>query len=130
MISGNVEIRIREATRIDEYVLLKKFKAKILKSFLEIAILKEILQRKLITVPSMIESVVNKYAIHVTAGTAYPIFERLEKQGYIKKLPHRLTRTYSITPVGENVLKIVQENSNELENFLVEVTQTQRRVIN
>jgi DNA-binding PadR family transcriptional regulator len=98
---------------------------KILKGLLDIAILNEMTHRNAISVPGIIEFFVKKYAIYISSGTAYPIFERLEKQGYIVKLPNRLTRLYSITTAGKNMLENVQQNMDELEYFFLELVKTQ-----
>jgi DNA-binding PadR family transcriptional regulator len=100
-------------------------KSKILKTFLDIAILNEMTQMSAVSVPATIEFFVKKYFIYITPGTVYPVFNRLERQGYIVKLPNRLTRLYSITIDGKNMLENVQQNIDELQFFLLELVKTQ-----
>jgi DNA-binding PadR family transcriptional regulator len=100
-------------------------KSKILKAVLDIAILNEMTYRNAISVPNTIEVFMKKHFVYVSSGTIYPVFERLEKQGYIVKLPlNRFTRLYSISVTGRNMLENVQQNIDDLEYFLMELVKT------
>jgi len=113
-----------EKHQVDKCIPLEWAKLKILKAFLDIAILNEMTRRSAMSAPSIIEFFVKKYVVCVSPGTLYPLFERLEKQGYIARLPNRLTRLYSITTAGRNMLQNIQQNVNELEYFLLELVKT------
>lgn len=95
------------------------------------AILNEMTYISAVSIPGIIESFVKKHAVYISSGTVYPVFEKLEKQGYIMKLPNRLTRLYCITTQGRNMLENVQQNVDELYGFLLElVTENIGRAIN
>lgn len=117
--------------QVAECIPIHCTKQKILKAFLDIAILNEMTHMTAVSIPGTIESFVKKHAIYISSGTVYPIFERLEKQGYVIKLPNRITRLYSITTEGKNMLENVQENIGELQYFLHElISENTRRPIN
>lgn len=45
---------------------------------------------------------------HNSPETIYPIFRKLEKEGYIKELPIGRKRVYKLTPKGNESSKIIQ----------------------
>jgi hypothetical protein len=64
-----------------QHLMVTWAKSKILKSLLEVAILKEMNNRAAISVPGMIDFLSKRYLIQISPGTVYPVFEKLEKQG-------------------------------------------------
>ncbi|MGD6934833.1 MAG: PadR family transcriptional regulator [Candidatus Bathyarchaeia archaeon] len=93
-------------------------KSRILRAVLDVVILKELSQRVL-TVPALIKYMANKYSIFVNPGTLYPVFDRLEKHGYLIHLPNRLNRLYSITELGKIAIAGIQ--NDDLVFFLFEI---------
>jgi DNA-binding PadR family transcriptional regulator len=59
-----------------------------------------------------------RHGYEVSFGTLYPIFHRLEKDGYIdsykKIINGKVRKYYTITPQGRNVLKEARIKAGEL----------------
>ncbi len=97
-------------------------KIKILKAILDLAILNKMTHRSAVSAPDIIDFFIKNYVIWISLGTIYLIFERLEKQGHIAKLPNRLTGLYYATTAGKCVSENLQQNLDELLlNFLLEL---------
>jgi DNA-binding PadR family transcriptional regulator len=78
----------------------------------------EMSQRAVITVTSVMSLFETKFNIQISPGTIYPIFKKLEKKGYIKKLPNEVKTLYVLTDLGKSVLVNLQQNSIEIQNFV------------
>ena len=65
-----------------------------------------------------------KHGYDISYGTLYPIFHKLEKDGYIisekEKVKGKIRKYYSITKKGEQILKEAKLKANELVNELNE----------
>ncbi|MCW4004642.1 MAG: PadR family transcriptional regulator [Candidatus Bathyarchaeota archaeon] len=105
----------------NKIIPLQVAKSKLLKAFLEFAVLKEIDSIRVASVPFITEVLVKKHLVYISAGTIYPVFERLEKIGYIEKLPNRATRMFAITVKGKKTLENIRINSDELKSYLCEL---------
>ncbi len=59
-----------------------------------------------------------RHGYNVSFGTLYPIFHRLEKDGYIiakkENINGKIRKYYSITEEGNAILKQAKEKANEL----------------
>lgn len=97
--------------------LLEK-KHKLLRSFLDVAIMAEMSQRAAINVTSVMTLFETKFDIQISPGTVYPVFKKLEKKGYVKKLPNEVKTLYVLTDLGKNVLISLQQNLLEVQNFV------------
>ena len=65
----------------------------------------------------MIEEL-KEHGYEISAGTLYPILHNLEKNGVLKvqdrNVEGKIRKYYSITPLGEDVLKEAREKAYEL----------------
>jgi DNA-binding PadR family transcriptional regulator len=95
-------------------------KSRMMKAFLDIAILNELAKRRITSVPFTIKFLTKKYSVYINAGTAYPIFYRLEKKGYVEKIPERSTQLFIITTSGRQVWKLFWLTLGSSRNFLEE----------
>ena len=75
-------------------------------------------QRTAINVTSIITYFEEKFNIQISPGTIYPIFKKLEKKGYIKKLPNRTKTLYVLTGSGRTMLMNIQYNLDEVQSFM------------
>ncbi len=96
-------------------------KSKILKALLDLAILKEIDNRRVASVPFILKVLFKRHSVCISAGTIYPVFDKLEKTGYIERLPRKATKMYIITEKGRKILGSIRVNSNELNAYLYEL---------
>ena len=67
---------------------------------------------------SEFQSELKRHGYEIAFGTLYPIFHRLEKNGYIiskkKKVQGKIRKYYSITKKGIAILKQAKVKANEL----------------
>ncbi len=65
-----------------------------------------------------------RHGYDISFGTLYPIFHRLEKNGYLKSskqnMNGKIRRYYSITAAGKRVLNTAKVKARELANELFE----------
>lgn len=89
-------------------------KRRLLKSCLEFAILAEMSQRTIVSVPHIITFFEKNFNIHISPGTIYPVFKKLEKKKHIKRVAHNTKTLYVLTISGKTELLKIQQDMNEL----------------
>lgn len=94
------------------------FKKRLVKACLAPAIMVQLAERGLLSPRNILLILEKRYSIKLSAGTVYPILEKLEKNGDIKRVPNRSKRLYIITGKGKKVLQLFQEKISEL-NYLI-----------
>lgn len=104
-------------------LIIQQGKKKILKSFLDLAILNEMQCRSAMSASDIIDFFSKNHSVYINPGTLYPILEKLEKQGYILKVANRSTRLFIITNVGKDILNSFQQIIGEIQLFLLELIQ-------
>ena len=66
-----------------------------------------------------------RHGYNISFGTLYPIFHKLEKEGYLKTVKEnvngKIRKYYTITKTGKSVLKQAKIKANELVAELNEV---------
>ena len=88
-------------------------KARILKAILNIAILRAIEKNAAVSVPYLIKFFENKYGIRISSGTIYPVIKKMEKDGYIARLPKRQTARYTLNVEGKKLLGSIQQDIDD-----------------
>jgi DNA-binding PadR family transcriptional regulator len=68
------------------------------------------------TAPHMISHLKTKYEIHLSPGTLYPTFRKLENTEDIVKVPSRKITTYRITNKGLKKVSRFRSNLVDLED--------------
>ncbi len=65
-----------------------------------------------------------RHGYDISFGTLYPVFHKLEKQGYLHSekinVNGKIRKYYSITPQGEKILEFSREKARELFSELFE----------
>jgi len=100
-----------------EFVLREK--AKLLKACLDIAILTEMAKRSLLSPKDIILFINKTYDVKISPGTLYPLLYRLERKGYIRKLPNMRKTLYVLGAPGKKVLEDFQQRLEEIQNFVI-----------
>lgn len=70
------------------------------------------------SVANIIRDVKEKYDIHISPGTVYPIIYKMEREGYIEKIPKSSKRIYVLTAKGRNQIATSKLN-NDLMHSLI-----------
>jgi DNA-binding PadR family transcriptional regulator len=105
----------------DEFVSLSEMKRRILNACLDKAIMAEMAQRSAFGAKEIIDFFEKKFNIRISPGTIYPILYKLEKTGYIRKLPNRIKKFYELTDSGKKSLENLQDNMVEVYGFLADL---------
>ena len=96
-------------------------KKKFLKAFLDAAIMAEMAQRSAMKATDIIDFFDKKCLFQISPGTLYPILDKLEKKGYIRKLPNTAKRLYVLTNSGKNELETLQQSMEEAQSFITQL---------
>ncbi|AFN74027.1 putative transcriptional regulator, PadR family protein [Melioribacter roseus P3M-2] len=66
-----------------------------------------------------------RHGYHISYGTLYPIFHKLEEQGYLisetENVNGKIRRYYSITKNGKKILEKAKQQAKELVDELYEI---------
>ncbi|MDG6223797.1 MAG: helix-turn-helix transcriptional regulator [Candidatus Bathyarchaeota archaeon] len=85
---------------------------------MDFAILAEMSQRQVACATNIITFFEKNFNIFISPGTIYPVFKKLEKKKYIKKVPHKTKTLYMLTNSGRNALLEIQQNMNEFQSLI------------
>ena len=81
----------------------------------------EMAQRSAMKATDIIDFFDKKCSFQISPGTLYPILDKLEKKGYIRKLPNTAKRLYRLTDSGKSELKTLQQSMEEAQNFIAQL---------
>jgi hypothetical protein len=66
--------------------------------------------------PKMLITLIKKrFNVQLSPGTVYPVFNKLEKDGFIKRIPKVRNKFYSLSSKGQNDMQFLLQNSNYIE---------------
>ena len=78
-------------------------------------------ERTIMSTPNIIQILRNEFSIEFSPGTIYPIFQKLQKEGYIEELPIGRKRIYKLTPKGTENSRVIQNSAKKLKSILNDV---------
>jgi len=84
---------------------LKKMERRILKDFLDIAILSILKENEDLNGYQILKNIHDKVGILVGSGTIYSTLYALEREQFVRGLAHSKSRTYKLTSKGHNKLR-------------------------
>lgn len=100
---------------------LVKLNKRLLKACLQQGIMALLKKKSFLGATDIISIIEKRFNILLSAGTLYPILDTLESEGKIRRLPNRRKRIYFITNKGKETLIILDENREELIDFLLQI---------
>lgn len=101
--------------------VILKVRKRVLTACLDVAIMAQLSERRVLSTPNIIEIFKKHYNIQLSAGTVYPVLYKLEKDGNIKRLPNRRKRLYVLTRKGKEVIENFRENVGNLNTLIDEL---------
>ena len=101
--------------------LLISSREKILKEFLDVAIMAEMAQRNAISELAIIAFLGKNYNVQISPVTIYPILYKLEMKGNIKQLPKKTKKLYVLTDSGKKALDSFQREIDEVRHFITDL---------
>ena len=81
----------------------------------------EMAQRSVMKATDIIDFFDKNCRFQISPGTIYPILDKLEKKGYIRKLPNTAKRLYVLTNSGKNELETLQQSMEEAQSFITQL---------
>jgi DNA-binding PadR family transcriptional regulator len=101
--------------------VLRKVRKRVLKACLDVAILAELSEKKVLSATNIILFFEKRFEIQLSAGTVYPVLYALERDGKIRRLPNRRKTFYVLTSKGEEIIKDIQGSVGELYSIIDEL---------
>lgn len=95
----------------------EKMRRRVIKSFMDILILKEMTNSPL-SGYDIISLIHKRYGILMSSGSIYSLLYSLERNGLIKSLQNPRKRVYKLTEKGEQNLKDIAKANEEIQSFL------------
>ncbi len=108
-----VEKYTQEVKAVEEKFLYE-IRKKIVMTYLPVIIMARLAEIGIIRATDIILILNEHYGIQMSPGTIYPIFQRIEKKGHIKRLPNRTKKTWVLTSKGKETIKFIQGNSTQI----------------
>lgn len=93
-------------------------KKRLLKAYLDIAIMAEMAERDAMSAPHIISYIKSKFDVSLSPGTVYPVLRRMERTGDIRLLPKRRIKFYFITKNGLEKLSAFQKSIEKTEDLI------------
>lgn len=124
-----IEHRVNNSLNLDHFECSESFECKIIndakhriiRAVLKLLIITKMSERTAMSTPNMIHAIKNEFNIQFSPGTVYPIFRKLQKEGYIEELPIGRKRMYKLTPKGTESSRIIQKSTKKLKSILNDV---------
>ena len=106
-----------------EREILTKIKERLLKSFMDMLILAELMNRDNMTGYDVIDYIHEEFDFLISSGTVYSLLYSIERDGLIKGEWMERKRVYSITNEGKKAIKTIQNASRNIQNFIAKILQ-------
>ncbi len=101
--------------------ILKEMKKRIVKSFLDIAIIVILKENENLNGYEIIYQMRKKFGILISAGTMYSTLYALERQQFIKGLKHSRSRTYKLASEGLAAIKEIHKMQMTFNLFIAQL---------
>lgn len=99
---------------------LKKMHERIIKSFMDIIIMAELLKGPL-TGYDVISYIHNKFNLLVSSGTVYSLMYSLERNGLVEGSWDERKRTYKLTDKGKKTIETILSANNKIKIFVTNI---------
>jgi len=109
-----------------EPAIWRKLYRRIIKTFLDIVIMKELNDGSPMSGHDVIRFIHKKHNLFMSSGTIYSLLFSLERNGLIKGQKTQRKRTYKLTPRGEENLKTVLNAQREIQRFVTNMLAPQQ----
>ena len=93
-------------------------KKRLLKAYLDVAILAELAEREAMSASHIISYFESKFNVSLSPGTVYPALRKMEQTGDIKRLLRRRIKFYFVTKNGLDKLDAFQKSIEKTEDML------------
>jgi len=97
--------------------ILKKMQERIIKSFMDIIIMAELLKGSL-SGYDVISYVHNKFNLLVSSGTVYSLMYSLERNGLVEGVWDERKRIYKLTDKGKNTIETILSADDKIKIFV------------
>ena len=104
-----------------EPVILRKLYRRIIKTFMDIVIMKELKDGSPISGYDVIHFIHRKYNLLMSSGTVYSLLYSLERNGLIKSQRNLRKRVYKLTARGEETVKTVLNAQEEIRGLVTKM---------
>lgn len=94
---------------------------RVLKACLAVAIMAQLSERSVLSATNIIAILQRNFNVKLSAGTVYPILDKLEKDGKIRRVPRRIKRLYVLTPKGKENIVNMQEKIEPIRGMVTEL---------
>jgi DNA-binding PadR family transcriptional regulator len=109
-----------------EPAIFRKLYRKIIKTFLDIVIMKELNDGSPMSGHDVIRFIHKKHNLFMSSGTIYSLLFSLERNGLIKGQKTQRKRIYKLTSQGEENLKNVLNAEEEIQTLVTKVLPSAR----
>jgi DNA-binding PadR family transcriptional regulator len=100
---------------------IEHIREKIIKSFMDILVLKELEKRSTASGYDVVVFIHKKFGIQVSSGTVYSALYSLERNGLIKGALSSRKRINKLTDKGEEALQAIQKARRELQRLTARI---------
>jgi len=97
--------------------IIENMRCRLLKNFLDLFVLSQ-LEKAPMSGYDLINFVHKRFDIMLSAGTAYSILYRLERQRLVTAEWRKRERVYILTEKGKHSIQVVTKEIDQLQNFL------------
>ncbi len=89
--------------KVSKGTFLEVIQKRLINTCLPALIVQILSESCIVTATDIIFAIEKHYSIQMSPGTVYPVLNRLEKNGYIKRLSSRRKKIYTLTNKGSDV---------------------------
>jgi DNA-binding PadR family transcriptional regulator len=104
--------------------ILKKMHERIIKNFMDIIIMAELLKDSL-SGYDIISYIHNKFNILVSSGTVYSLLYSLERNGLVEGMWDERKRTYKLTEKGRKTIETILNANDKIRGLLINLLKVQ-----
>ena len=97
--------------KISETPLSRQVKRRVVEASLPVIIMTRLDEVGIVSPTGIIKLLKEKYNLQISPGVIYPVFHKLERKKYIKRLPNRLKTTYILTTEGQKALSTIHSDA-------------------
>ena len=99
-----------------EREISKEMNERIVKGFLDVAIMAELMDGNPLSGYDVLAFVHNKFGILLSSGTVYSVLYSMERNGLVRGMWSKRKRVYKLTDKGEKTIKVVFDLIGEVQN--------------
>jgi DNA-binding PadR family transcriptional regulator len=104
-----------------EAEVLKEFRERFVRSFIDILILAELKKRSPMSGYDVITFIHKKFHLLMSSGTVYTILYGLERRGLIKSIQTSRKRVYKLTDKGVETINIIRKGKERIQSLMTKL---------